>query len=71
MDGANEQTSPVQSTSFRSPPRYHTWVISSIATLIIAAMNELSMQLPTLIFGRSFASSGQGVEDCLKGVCAL
>jgi hypothetical protein len=31
----------------------------------------VAMQLPTLIFGRSFASSGQGVEDCLKGVCAL
>ena len=43
MDGANEQTSSVQSTSFRSPPRYLTGVISSIATLIIAAMNELSI----------------------------
>jgi hypothetical protein len=48
MDGANEQTSSVQSTSFRSPPRYLTWVISSIATLIIAAMNELSIY--TILF---------------------
>jgi hypothetical protein len=48
MDGANEQTSSAQSTSFRSPSRYLAWVISSIATLIIAAMNELSVY--TILF---------------------
>jgi hypothetical protein len=43
MDGANEQQSSAQSARFRSPPRYLTWLISSIATLIIAATNELSI----------------------------
>ncbi len=48
MDGANEQASYAQSTSFRCPPRYLTWAISSIATLIIAAMNEPSIY--TILF---------------------
>jgi hypothetical protein len=48
MHGANEQASYAQSTSFRSPPRYLTWAISSIATLIIAAMNEPSIY--TILF---------------------
>jgi hypothetical protein len=79
MDGANEQTSSVQSTSFRSPPRYHTWVISSIATLIIAAMNELSIytilyillafygieSLITEIFGVSVDDTGITVPNRL------
>ncbi len=43
MNGANEQYGSAQSASFRSPPRYLTWMISSIATLIIAATNELSI----------------------------
>ena len=42
-------------------------------TILLSSLNKIMpfLQLPTLIFGRSFASSGQGVEDCLKGVCAL
>jgi hypothetical protein len=48
MDGANEQDSSAQSTRFRSRPRYIIWMISSIATLIIAVTKELSVL--TLIF---------------------
>lgn len=48
MDGANEQNSSAQSTRFRSLPRYLTWMISSIATLIIAVTKELSVL--TLLF---------------------
>ncbi len=43
MDGANEQDSSAQRTSFRSPPRYLAWMISSIATSIIAVTKELSV----------------------------
>ena len=48
MDGANEQDSSAKSTRFRSRPRYIIWMISSIATLIIAVTKELSVL--TLIF---------------------
>ncbi len=48
MDGANEQDSSAQRTSFRSPPRYLTWMISSIATSMIAVTKELSVL--TLLF---------------------
>ncbi len=48
MDDANEQDSSAQRTSFRSPPRYLTWMISSIATSMIAVTKELSVL--TLLF---------------------
>ncbi len=48
MDSANEQNSSAQRTNFRSRPRYLTWMISSIATLIIAVTKELSVLI--LIF---------------------
>jgi hypothetical protein len=43
MDGATEQHSPGQSTSFRAPTRYITWLISSVAALIVALTKELSV----------------------------
>ncbi len=48
MDDANEQDSSAQRTSFRSPPRYLTWMISSIATSMFAVTKELSVL--TLLF---------------------
>ncbi len=48
MDDAKEQNFSAQRTSFRSCPRYLIWMISSIATLLIAITKELSVL--TLIF---------------------
>jgi len=43
MDGSNEHHSSAQSTSFRSPARCLTWLLSSIAALIIAVTKDLSI----------------------------
>gem|GEM_PF-3329201 len=48
MDGLNEQHSSAQSTSFRSPQRYVTWMLSSIVALVIVATKDLSVL--TLLF---------------------
>ncbi|MGA3063579.1 MAG: hypothetical protein ABSD90_10175 [Methylocystis sp.] len=79
MDGASEQNSSAQSTSFRSPPRYLTWMISSIVALIIAVTKELSVlallfmllafycieSLITEVFGVSVDDTGITVENRL------
>ena len=79
MDGASEQNSSAQSTSFRAPPRYLTWMISSIVALIIAVTKELSVlallfmllafycieSLITEVFGVSVDDTGITVQNRL------
>jgi hypothetical protein len=79
MDGASEQNSSAQSTSFRSPPRYLIWMISSIVALIIAVTKELSVlallfmllafycieSLITEVFGVSVDDTGVTVQNRL------